>query len=344
MGTLYVDRKGIHVRLDGNALAFYRNGEREGTVPIFPLKRVVVTGNITIESSVLCKLADQNVTVIFLSGRRMKFHGMLHGRLHSNGILRIRQFEKSLLGKKDARSFAVHFSFDLIGRKIQNQIDFLNEALARRPDLRFPLKSSIEKISRINDKLRLIKTEFEKDSQADPQAILELLRGYEGSAAASYFSGYTELFPPSLMFWNRNRRPPQDPVNSMLSLCYTLIHYEMVREIETIGLDPTIGFYHQFEYGRESLACDMVELFRQEVDRFVWAIFRDRHFTARDFLIDKERSCCYLKKQARSRFYPLYEEWAKKKRPLFTEEVRALARNILGEEWEIYEGQNALSE
>ena len=103
----------------------------------------------------------------------------------------------------------------------------------------------------------------------------------------------------------------------------------MVREIEVIGLDPTIGFYHQFEYGRESLACDLVEIYRPEVDRFVWGIFREREFTERDFSYDNERPGCYLKKGGKQRFYPLYEEWAKEMRPQFVETVRNLARKIM---------------
>lgn len=344
MGTLYIDRKGIQIKLDGNALVFYANGEREGMVPIVPLKRVIVIGNVIIETSVLNRLADENITVIFLSGRRMKFHGMLHGRLHNNGLLRIKQYEKSISSGSIGQSFLIEFSLDLITRKINNQLDLLNEGLAHRPDLRFVLTTSIQTINRIRNKLNEIKNDLSENSNKEPEAMLETLRGYEGSAASAYFSGYTVLFPESLNFKNRNRRPPEDPVNAMLSLCYTLLHYEMVREIETIGLDPTIGFYHQFEYGRESLACDMVELFRQEVDRFVWGIFRERYFTERDFSSDRERPGCYLKKKGRERFYPLYEGWAKTKRPLFVQEVRALAKKISGDEYDAFIEQDTLSQ
>jgi CRISPR-associated protein Cas1 len=107
------------------------------------------------------------------------------------------------------------------------------------------------------------------------------------------------------------------------------LHYEIVREIEVIGLDPTIGFYHQFEYGRESLACDLVELYRTDVDTLVWELFRERVFTVRDFSQGDERPGCYLKKESRTRFYPLYEEWAKDLRPKLVNEVRILATRIM---------------
>jgi CRISPR-associated protein Cas1 len=71
MGTLYIDRKELHIRLDGQALAFYIKGEREGLVPISPLKRVIVIGNVSIETPVLHKLSNENISVIFLSGKRI---------------------------------------------------------------------------------------------------------------------------------------------------------------------------------------------------------------------------------------------------------------------------------
>jgi len=121
----------------------------------------------------------------------------------------------------------------------------------------------------------------------------------------------------------------------MLSLCYTLIHFEAVREIEIIGLDPSIGFYHEFSYGRESLACDVVEMFRVEVDRFVWDLFRKQEFTGRDFSFENEG--CYLKKDSRRKFYPLYEEWVKEIRSKIRDWVRDLARRVS-------DGQDTLSD
>lgn len=319
MGTLYIDRKDLHIKLDGNALSFYNNGEREGIVPIAPLKRVIVIGKATFETSVLHRLSDKGISVIFLSGRRARFCGMLHGRLHNNGLLRIRQYEKSLL------AFSIELSKEIVNRKIAAQSDLLKDALSRRPDLRFPLTTALETLEEI------IKT------LSNPEVTMETIRGLEGGASATYFSAYVRLFPESLRFKKRNRRPPEDPVNAMLSLCYTMLHYEMVREIEVIGLDPTIGFYHQFEYGRESLACDLVEVYRPEVDKFVWHIFREREFTDRDFAYEDERPGCYLKKGSRKRFYPLYEGWAQTMRPKLVEEVRNLARRIM-------DGQDPLSD
>lgn len=319
MGTLYIDRKGLHVKLDGNALAFYTGGAREGMVPIAPLKRVVVVGNITVDSSVLSRLADEGVALVFLSGRRNRFCGMLHGRIHNNAALRRKQYEKSL------SPFCLDVSRELVSEKVAAQADFLRDALESRPDLGVHIKPVIDILERTVGRMACNGIQH------------ETILGLEGGASAAYFSVFIRLFPDSLNFRKRVRRPPEDPVNAMLSLCYTLLHYEIVRETEVIGLDPCIGFHHTFEYGRESLACDLVEPHRPAVDRFVWDLFRERTFTDRDFAYDDERPGCYLKKNSRGRFFPIYEEWAKSRRPLYCERVRSLARRIM-------DGQDPLPE
>ena len=321
MGTLYIDRKDLEVRLDGYAMAFYTNGEREGIIPIKPLKRIVVIGRVILETPVLHRLAEEGITVLFLSGKRQRYRGMFHGRLHKNGLLRLMQYRKT------ESPFTAEFSRELISRKVTLQKDMLAYAMEERADIRTVLCRGIATLESVIEKIKGLSVE----------AGIECLRGLEGGAAASYFTAYTAPFPDSLKFIKRTRRPPEDPVNAMLSLTYTLLHYEVVREIEMIGLDPFIGFYHQFEYGRESLACDIVEPYRHHVDRWVWELFRKRAFAARDFSEGKERPGCYLKKDGRSRYYFHYEEWAENIRKTLREEVQNLARRIM-------DGQDTLPE
>jgi len=310
--SLYIDRKDIHIKLDGNALAFYANGKREGMAPIKPLTKVVIVGNIVFEASVLCKLADSGISVLFLSGRSHRYCGILHGKLHNNGILRVSQYKISLSG------FPVIFSREIIKKKVSSQFLFLKELLEKRSDIRFELTHSISTIEKILSKLT-----------GSNSIDIDSLRGYEGSAANVYFSAFTAAFPPSLNFLGREKRPPKDPVNALLSFTYTLLHFEAVREIEVIGLDPVIGFYHQFDYGRESLACDFIEPYRPLADKFVWGLFKERVFTSRDFSSDEERTGCYLKKEARKYFYELYEKWIEDIRKQLRSQAEELARRIM---------------
>lgn len=312
MSTVFIDRKDIEIRVEGNSLNFYAKGKKEGSLPLAPLKRVVIIGNLKIETATFYRLINHDISIVFFTGR-LKYGGTLNGPVHNNGLLRLKQYEKTL------SDFPIIFSKELIKRKIISQRDFISEIRQIKPALSMQADRTIEIFERI-----LLNLDREPPS-------IESLRGIEGSATSIYFSVYSKIFPESLKFKKRVRRPPKDPVNAMLSFCYTLLHYEIVREIQLIGLDPTIGFYHQFEYGRESLACDLVELYRVDVDRFVYELFKEKVLTPRDFMSDEDSGGVYLKKNGRKNFYPLYEQWAQKHRAFWREEVQSLARRILEE-------------
>ncbi len=310
MGTVFIDRKDIELKVDGNSIAFYSNGKRQGGIPLTPLKRVVIVGNVKLDTSFIHRLVRNGISIVFFTGR-LKYCGIINGPLHNNGYLRVKQYEKSL------RDFAQVISKELIVEKILSQKQFIIEMRLINPILSMDVNKAIETMDKTLNTL------------TETLPSIESLRGIEGSISSIYFSLYCKLFPPSLKFSKRVKRPPTDPVNAMLSFVYTLIHYEMVREIQLIGLDPTIGFYHQFEYGRESLACDLVEKYRVSVDRFVFEIFRNRLLSSRNFTKDEQTSAVYLRKGGRKIFYPLYEEWAQKQRSLWRQEVEILARRIL---------------
>lgn len=318
MGTLFIDKSGYDLRLDGNSIAFYLNGRREGAVPINPLKRVIIAGKVRVETPVFHRLAYLGIQVIMLSKRSLKFRCVVQGKHHNNGLLRVRQYQKSVDDE-----FVIRWATELVLMKIENQIDLLKEAMDKRPDCRKALFDGLNRLEAIKDKLKR------------EHVNIDSLRGYEGSASSAYFAAFTSLFPESLQFKGRNRRPPRDPVNAMLSLCYTLFYGDITTEIYIVGLDPTIGFYHTFEYGRDSLSCDIEEPFRPEVDSFVWEVFRDGIFRERDFV--EEKGGVYLKKSARVRFYPLYEGFAKELRKNVQSTLRVLIGRLLEDE------ENALS-
>ncbi|MCF6150624.1 MAG: CRISPR-associated endonuclease Cas1 [Candidatus Kuenenia sp.] len=315
MGTLYIDRKGYHIKLDGESIAFYLEGKREGIVPIRPLSRVIIAGNTIIETSVLNKLADNNCSIVFLSGRGLQYRGTLTGRIHNNGILRVRQYEKSL-----DKDFSIMISKELVLKKTEKQLEFLGEAarIAEAENRKVTFSNFFGIIENIMSNIA---------RRCDSQ---ESLRGYEGAASNAYFSAFTSLFSDHLGFKTRTRRPPRDPVNAMLSLCYTLLHYEAVREIQVAGLDPTIGFYHCFDYGRESLACDLIEPFRPVADKFVWELFEEGKCSPADFV--KENEGVYLKKNARKEFYPFYEAWVEPVRKEIIAGVKNISGRIVGGE------------
>lgn len=289
MTSLYVDRKNVELKADGEALVFVENGERIGTVPLNPLSRIFMRGDIKLTASLLGKLGEHGIGVIILSGRKGTPSLML-GRPHNDAARRIAQYRLSL-----DTDYCLKFSRAIVAAKLGGQLALIRERRAASPMHRYPLSLCERRIAGI----------LEKVDQPDNIASL---RGLEGAAAASYFEAFAEILPESLHFHSRNRQPPRDPVNAVLSLTYTLLHAEAVLALYGAGLDPYIGFYHALDFGRESLACDVMEALRPEADRFVLELFRQGTLNAGDF--STSEAGCLLGKAGRSRYYAAYESRA----------------------------------
>lgn len=290
MNSLYLDRKNLGIKLDGQALVLYEDGVRKGSVPLHLLERVVMRGNVQLESKVLGALSERNIGLLVLSDRNLEATAMLMGRTHSDSARRLGQYRISL-----NENLRIPLASQLVSIKVKAQKSLLQKALSARPDMRLPMTSALQILTNIADQLQ-------KDCG---ELTLSSLRGLEGAAAAGYFSGFTQLFAPSLNFLGRNKRPPRDPVNACLSLGYTLLHHEAVQACHIVGLDPMLGFYHETSFGRESLACDLVEPLRPLIDGWVWEMFSDRHLRNEHFSDDNGR--CVMHKAGRRHFYAFYE-------------------------------------
>lgn len=309
MTSLYVDRKNVELKADGEALVFSENGERTGTVPMRPLSRVFLRGEVRLSASVLGKLGEHGIGVIVLSGRKGT-PSLLLGRPHNDAARRIAQYRLSL-----DPEYCLKFSRAIVAAKLGGQLELIRERKEASPMHRYPLSLCERRIEGMLP-------------QIDAQATIDALRGLEGAAAASYFEALSEIFPESLGFRHRNRRPPRDPVNAVLSLTYTLLHSEAVLALYGAGLDPFIGFYHTLDFGRESLACDVIEALRPQADRFVLALFRQETLTVDDF--SKTESGCLMGKAGRGRYYSAYETQAEHFRRELDAAVRDIAQAIGG--------------
>ena len=201
----------------------------------------------------------------------------------------------------------------LIHRKIAAQREWFETLREHYPQARYPLTQALRQLGEQQGKL--------------PQAgSLESLRGLEGAAAASYFAGLRAVVPASLGFDERNRRPPRDPFNALISLTYTLTMAEIAMALHTAGYDPCIGYYHQLSHARESLACDLMEPLRPLADRLCLRLVAQQTLTADHF--STTDAGCLLGKAGRARYYAAYEENATPLRRALAQEVKALARLV----------------
>jgi CRISPR-associated protein Cas1 len=288
MSSLYVDKRGVEMRLDSDAIAFFDEGGRIGTVPTGPLERIYLRGDVVLSSGLLGQLGKLGIGVIILSGRRAE-PTLFLPRSHNDALIRVAQTKLHL----DPIS-KLTLSQWLVRGKIKAQLKQTEDWLSFR----------------ISDKSALIQT---KDMltrlllQIPHKPDCDSLRGLEGAGAAQYFKAYASILPESAGFRGRNRRPPKDPANALLSLSYTLLMAEAGLAAHGHGFDPAIGFMHELDFARPSFACDIAEPLRPIMDRFVWKLLSDQTIRARDFSYEKD-GACLLMKAGRERYYAKIEE------------------------------------
>jgi CRISPR-associated protein Cas1 len=312
MATLYLDRKGAALDIDAGTLTVRLGGELATRIPLVPLERVVLRGDAVLSTRVLAELWRHDIGLLLLSGRHNEATARLVGRPHDDVALRLAQYRRACDAEACRETARV-----IIGAKLAAEARLLGRALEMRPDRRKALTDALDTLARLQAR---IAGEAERLDRGT-------LTGLEGAGAAAYFRAYATLFPESLEFSRRRRRPPPDPVNVCLSLGYTLLHHEAVRELQIVGLDPLLGFLHVPERGRESLASDLVEPLRAHIDEWVWRRFAERLLRAEHFSREKG-GACLMGKAGRRVFYDGFEPLAARLRRLVRRVAKSLAADL----------------
>ncbi len=307
MSTLFVDRRDIALEHDSGALIIRDGGERIATVPLAPITRVVLRGNAQLTASLLATLGERGIGVLVLTGRQGK-PSLFFGRPHNDARLRVEQTRRSLQD-----DFCLAYAQRLVQRKLERQCQWIDAAREHYPAQRYPLSQALRQLQ-------------EQLPQIAHTRRLDSLRGLEGAAASGYFAGLRAVVPASLGFDERNRRPPRDPFNALISLTYTLAMAETAMALHTAGYDPCIGYYHQLSHARESLACDLMEPLRPLADRLCLRLVAQQTLTADHF--STTDAGCLLGKAGRARYYAAYEENATPLRRALAQEVKTLARLV----------------
>lgn len=310
MQTIYIDRKGSELDIQGGRLLIrIADYDRPVSAPLNILEFLVISASVSFSSTLLTRLTMAGVTVIFINTRKEEASCIVHGLLHNDTERRLMQYQAIT-----HPSLQLHYAKELVRQKLRGQRTTLTKALRKRPDQRYSLSKGIERLATIEGRI-------------DATTTIDSLRGIEGSGAAMYFEAYQTIFPPKLLFNGRNRRPPKDPVNAVLSLSYTLLHAEAIRTLVANGFDPQLGVYHMPSFGRESLACDLVEIFRPLADVWIWRLFADE--TLRHDHFSEAGSSgsvgCILGKAGRTIYYSHYETKVRGWRKL----MRRMARHWL---------------
>jgi CRISPR-associated protein Cas1 len=244
-----------------------------------------------------------------------RFMARVEGPVSGNVLLRRAQYRRS----DDPVACAMIVRHMLLG-KIYNQRAVLGRALRDHGDkLPAEQESSLtqahRRLDRISDKVML-----------EPE--VDVLRGLEGEAAQSYFGVFDQLIRvsnPQLRFKGRSRRPPLDAVNALLSFLYTLVTHDCRSALESVGLDPAVGFLHRDRPGRPSLALDLLEEFRPLLaDRVALSLINLRQLDERDFQT-MDSGAVLLREESRKTVLTAYQERKREElRHAFIEEKAAI--------------------
>ncbi len=318
---LYVQGRGAQIRLSGERIIVTVPGEKATEVRLSNTSSVTLYGNVQVTTQALRRLMDDGIPVLFATGG-----GWLVGRALGSDTKNV-ELRTSQYRKAQDESFRLRLAKEIVRTKILN-----SRTLLRRNHRDTPKVALLE-----------LKQLAKKATDSDS---LESLLGLEGTAARAYFREFTGMLKAELSdgfeFDRRNRRPPKDPINALLSFCYGLLVRETTIAAQTVGLDPLLGFYHRPRFGRASLALDLMEEFRPVLaDSTVINVINNGVITPADFV--RGQGAVALKDSARKRViqamqrrldqlinHPVFDYRLSYRRVLEVQ-ARLLSRTLLGE-------------
>jgi len=301
LNTLFVTQPDIYLALEGKNVVLLKKESKLGQLPLHNLESIVTFGYTGVSPALMGYCAKENISIVFLT-RSGRFRARVIGESRGNVVLRKKQYRIS-----DSETESAKIARNFIIGKVFNQ------------------KSILDRMTR-DHSLRIDVKQFKNISQALLDIIhdiricddLETLRGLEGQAALSYNNVFNDMIlrqKDDFYFHTRNRRPPLDNVNAMLSFAYTLLANDVAAALETVGLDAYVGFLHRDRPGRPSLALDVMEELRGIfADRFVLSLINNQVVNHTHF-IKKENGSVLLTDDGRKIFI---KSWHDKKQNKIT--------------------------
>lgn len=271
LNTVYVNNPDRYLSLDGENLFISENGSIMGRVPLHNIERIITFGHAGASPALMGKCASSGKELVFMS-RSGRFLARVEGEVKGNVLLRRQQYRIA----DDPRK-SLDIAKYMIAAKLFNS-RWSIERTIRDHGARIDAEKLRRKSVFLNEALK----------KALNSADIDSLRGIEGEGASVYFSIFDDMIlqqKDDFHFVTRNKRPPLDNVNALLSFAYALTAGMCTSALEAVGLDPYVGFMHTDRPGRRSLALDLMEEFRALMcDRFVLTIINKRLINASHFL------------------------------------------------------------
>lgn len=301
LNTLYVISPNAYLSLDGENVVILKNDSEAARLPLHNLESIITFGYTGASPALMGACAKQNISLSFMT-QSDRFLARVVGEVRGNVTLRKSQYAISA-DNDQSTQLAKNF---ILGKL------FNSRWVIERGTRDYAMRLDVEKLKHasqgIFDSLKLV-----QQSQN-----LDQLRGFEGQAATLYFNVLDDLVlqqKKDFYFKGRNKRPPLDNVNALLSFVYTLLAHDVAAALETVGLDPYVGFLHRDRPGRISLALDLMEEFRSVyADRFVISLINKREINGTGFT-KKENGVVLMDDDTRK---AVLSAWQTKKQEVIT--------------------------
>ncbi|MDO4896860.1 MAG: CRISPR-associated endonuclease Cas1 [Moraxella sp.] len=289
--TLIIDQKGACLDTERNLLIVsHHSFNRPVSIPFGQIGAIMIGSNVNLASTLLTKLAKHGVALTVLPTHHAGQMCRLVGDFGGNVSRRI--YQHKLHQDDDVRRY---WATCVVRLKIYRQAKLLGRIADHVGQVSKTPKETIDKLTNTYQHITPIS--------------LDGLRGIEGSSAQQFFGAYQAFFDDKWGFYARNRRPPKDPINVLLSLGYTLMTQLYEQSLYAVSLDPFLGVLHDESHGRRSLACDFAEFGRADIEWWVWQLAHGGELTLDMFDFGDDKPCV-MNKAGRAVFY---KSWAKLK-------------------------------
>jgi len=272
LNTLFVTTQGAYLAKEGECVLVKVERETRLRLPVHTLDGIVCFGNVACSPFLMGFCAERDVTLSFLT-EHGRFLARVSGPVSGNVLLRRRQYRAA-----DDQVFSASLAGRFVTGKVHNCRSVLQRALRDHAD-----KVDCEGLGAAAIRLSAIAKQLQQEMP------LDRVRGFEGEAAKVYFEVFNQLITlqkADFFFHERSRRPPLDRVNCLLSFIYTLVMHDVRSALESVGIDPAVGFLHRDRPGRPGLALDMMEEFRPFLaDRLALSLINLGQVKAKGFRI-----------------------------------------------------------
>lgn len=293
LNTPFVTTQGAYLAKDGETVAVRIEKEVKLRIPVHTLDGIVCFGNVGCSPFLMGFCGERDVSISFLT-ENGRFLARVTGPVSGNVLLRREQYRRA-----DDYDFSAHMGRAFITGKIANCRTVLQRVLRDHGD-KIERQGVEDAVKRLTTSLRQLQNELDLDA----------VRGVEGDAAHVYFNVFDHIVirnKEDFFFHQRNRRPPLDRMNCLLSFLYTLLLHDVRSALECTGLDPAVGFLHRDRPGRPGLALDLMEEFRPLADRLALSLVNLGQLQKKDFVIS-EAGGVRMKDKARKTLLVSYQK------------------------------------